>query len=339
LYSENSTEVSSSKNNLSSSLPSDSMSLQVVKTEELIDSVNLDLYEHPYVLGDCGHTFSEVVVRALDPPRCPTCRKDITVEPKPNYALRDVISSRETIITEVYELFLVDVSTSMNSSDYFGPFKYLMGEARLDVAKSFCHGIAAHRELDNTQKMGLISFGSNVTDVCLGVTGLRFINELKQLKPVEAQTCIFDAFDHAIDHFKSMNNQYKLRLFLLTDGGENSSDPRNTEKWGPRLSEVLQEAERLKVTTFLVNVSGDESNSRKLAHTFRAKFKDIRPSNWKKVVHSICHLQFRNREDEIQSLLQQTPPVPNALLAPRATSSVVNICSSPDRTQRVSVSV
>lgn len=284
------------------------MSLHLVPVGEEADCpVQLEPYENAVVL-ECGHSFSEAAVRELRDRCCPKCRKPITRDPVPNYALRAIMETRGTPTAAVYELFCVDVSTSMWYSDFIGPLAVFVGESRLKIAQEFCNKIAGARQNDPSHRMGLMAFGSNVSLRCEFATPADFRAEVAKLEPVESRTRIFDAFQEAISHLQAKTEQLQCqcRLYMLTDGGENFSKRENAAELSTKLGFIVNTAKKLKVTTVVFNVGGDVNSTRKVADTLHATFKDINSKNVSQMANDLCVVEFPNRAREIRNILTGT---------------------------------
>lgn len=287
------------------------MSFKFVRadSDEASCPVQLEPYHNPVVLVDCGHSFSDHTIKSLANPVCPTCRTPITHSPRPNYALRAIMETKGSPATTVYELFCIDVSTSMWYSDYAGPLAAIAGQSRIKIATEFCSKIAGARNSDQSHRMGLLAFGTNISLKCDFATPLAFQESLKTLQPIEDRTRIFDAFDTAIEHLASKEN-CECRLYLLTDGGENFSSEENKQKMGSRLDPIIGTAKRLKISTIVFNVGGNIDNTRKIADAFHATFKDINSKNVKQMANDLCIVEFPNRTQAFRNILQGTQ-IPN----------------------------
>lgn len=278
-----------------------------VDSDEASCPVQLEPYHNPVVLVDCGHSFSDHAVKNLlaVSNRCPTCRTPITHEPRPNYALRAIMETKGSPATTVYELFCIDVSTSMWYSDYMGPLAVIAGQSRIKIATEFCSKIAQARQSDQSHRMGLIAFGTNISLKCDYGTPLAFQESLKTLEPIEDRTRIFDAFDTAINHLASKEN-CECRLYLLTDGGENFSSEENKQKMGSRLDPIIGTAQRLKISTIVFNIGGNIDDARKIADAFHATFKDVNSKNIRQMANDLCMVEFPNRTQAFRNILQGT---------------------------------
>lgn len=287
------------------------MSITVINTEN--DDVNcpisLEPFENPVVLVNCGHTFSEGTIQRAT--TCPKCRVPISSPPVPNYALRDIMATKGEVLptSEVYELFCVDVSSSMWFSDYFGPLSWFKGDSRMKIAQDFCTQISLERQKDESHKMGLIVFGTNVTEKLNFGTPREFRENLRDLSPIENRTRLFDAFETAVNHLNSKKN-CEMRLYMLTDGGENFSSQQNTSKFKNRLKSIVDTTKRLKIATIVFNVGGDVDNVRKTAEYFHADFKHLDHNNLRSLAKNICEVSFPNREQQIRNMFQKVPTIP-----------------------------
>lgn len=317
-----------------------------IDSDEASCPVQLEPYHNPVVLVDCGHSFSERTVQTLRASKgvrcCPTCRIPITHQPLPNYALRAIMETKGSPSTTVYELFCIDVSTSMWYSDYVGPLALIAGQSRIKMATEFCSKIATARQADPSHRMGLIAFGTNISLKCDFAAPLAFQESLKTLEPIEDRTRIFDAFDTAIEHLASKEN-CECRLYLLTDGGENFSSEENKQKMGSRLDPIIGTAQRLKISTIVFNVGGNVDDTRKIADAFHATFKDINSKNVKQMANDMCMVEFPNRTTAFRNILQGTQfparesptQVRQSPSSERAPPSPQNAEESPNREKEV----
>jgi len=288
------------------------MSIKIIpsQSDEVNCPITLEPYVNPVVLVDCGHTLSEPYGALVQ--KCPICNTPVTSRPVANYALRDVMSTMgETLpVLEVYELFCIDISTSMWYSDLFGPLSIFFGISRIDIAKQFCSLISVERQKDDSHKMGLISFGSNVSIAVDYGTPRNFRNALSTLSPTESRTRVFDAYEECVSHLSTKSN-CQVRLYMMTDGGDNFSSAQNSSKFQDRLKSITETTKRLKIATFVFNVGGNVDNARRMADIFGAEFKHIDSDNFKSLATNMCKVSFPNREQQILNLFQKVPAIPS----------------------------
>lgn len=266
-------------------------------SEELSCGVSLEPFVNPFALVPCGHSFSYEIASKVK--ECPMCRRPIT-SLIPNHTLRQVCETKGTPITDVYELFCVDISSSMYYSDLPGPLCLIAGASRLEVAKDFIREIVKHRKVDKSQYMGLVTFGTNVTPLCARVPPDELTRQVVQLRPTEHRTRIFDAVKFCVDHLSQPTyNAYEKRLHIFTDGGENFSSQDNITEFEDCLSDIKAKAKQLQLVTVIFNVggAGTVDSTRKVADTLGATFKDINTNTAKKMAANFCGVEFPNREN------------------------------------------
>jgi len=310
--------------------------MQVIdgKQDELNCGVSLEPFENPYALVPCGHSFSYQVASKVK--ECPMCRRPVT-SLIPNHALRQVCETQGTPITDVYELFCVDISSSMNYSDLPGPLCLLAGTARLEVAKDFVGELVKHRKGDKSQFMGLVAFGSNVTPLCARVPPEEIRKQLQLLRPTEDRTRIFDAVKFCVDHLSSpAYSSCERRLHIITDGGENFSAQENIAEFEEFIGDIKTKAKQLQLLTVVFNVGGASTidSTRKVADKLGATFKDISSNNVKKIASNFCGVEFPNREDAVMRMLVSAPGVSNTNITTTAPTLPASCAVAPRVTQQ-----
>jgi len=266
--------------------------------------------DNPYTLVPCGHSFS--FVNTNDLKNCPTCELPITGVVSNSLGKLSAVPT-----SSVYELFCVDVSTSMWKSDYRGPFSLLLGPSRLQTAKDFIVEMGRIRANDSSQKMGLVTFGTNENLVCQFSSPRDFLKCIGPLQASESRTRLFDAVEFCVAHLNAdIFNSSEKRLHILTDGGENFSKNENVKKFEAQISGLNTKIKKFQVVTVVWNVGGESAldQTKSIADNLGAVFKDINKGNCKELAKIFC-VQFPNREDKMHALLSTAPIVPNSLPA------------------------
>ena len=108
----------------------------------LLCSICGEIFTNPVILSPCGHTFDHHCIANHAYCPLPTCR--VVVSPRSfsvNYQMRELI---ERASGPVYEIFLLDTSTSMWYSD---SFLGLFGRGRFDLAIDFLRVIFRERSV------------------------------------------------------------------------------------------------------------------------------------------------------------------------------------------------
>ncbi|CAF1364963.1 unnamed protein product [Adineta ricciae] len=141
-----------------------------------------------------------------------------------NYTLVGIVNDYSETVTDSYHLYLIDTSTSMQSSDHwlFGWF----GRSRFEQAKDYMMKIFEEEMKLTKHKVCLATFDTNVIfRVPFKTVDSEHAARLGLLEPVGKETALFDAIKECLDHFEHLNQIYDNPprfLYILTDGKRNA---------------------------------------------------------------------------------------------------------------------
>jgi len=219
---------------------------------------------------------------------CPTCRaafKQDTI--KLNFELMSLLEENVPL-NEVYELFVLDTSSSMWYSDNRWTLG-LIGQSRLDTAKNYITTIVNGRMLDKNarlktapdQFMGLLSFDIACNLQIPYSTPQVFLGNLAEAKldPTGKETCIYDAIAEAVNELDKHRSAVR-RLIFLTDGGDTSRSAKHNQDKHQAMGDQLKSSlKRLGVTMFYFNVGGNSRSGKALADELEAKYDELTADN------------------------------------------------------------
>jgi len=194
--------------------------------DEIICPVLLTPLKDPYTLVPCGHSFSREVACKMT--QCPQCRITVDHAPVRNHNLRQMFELQEVFISSVYELFCLDISSSMWCSDRWGPLSLLCGRSRLSMAIEVIRDMITTRKYDKSQLMGLVTFGTNVSLAVEYKPPTQLIQPIASLKAEEKHTRIFDAVAFCSDHFAKKSFPAVKSACISLQMVEKTSVPKKT---------------------------------------------------------------------------------------------------------------
>ncbi|CAF3322386.1 unnamed protein product [Rotaria socialis] len=178
---------------------------------------------------------------------------------------------------ECFELFMVDISTSMKKHDGFWNF---FGKTRFELAKQILNGVLKDRKQSKTINVALLVYDTSSAkrfDFChITNKEIQYVNELKPAGPT---TATYDAYKESIDYLKKDASQsaQERRIIIITDGGDNNSNPENVSKYAN--IQISLEKQNFMLRTILLQTSTNSNGSKQLAHELGWEYKQIRKDN------------------------------------------------------------
>jgi len=246
-------------------------------------------YSDPFVLP-CGHSFDMHCIKEMNITSCPLDNSpfDVTklVE---NITLKGMMEDK-IIPTDVYELFCIDISSSMWYSDNLIG---LFGTSRLDIAKEFVKNITSKRlsETNSGHMIGISSFDSDFKFLIRTDNKAQCLHQLESLKPIGKYTALLDSVLECQIELQKYASNCQLRLIILTDGADNCSAERSKNNPNLKtLEEANQKGKKLGIYTAVYGIGGDTKQIKKMAEDLGAKFH---------------HLQKENVEDHVTNFLNR----------------------------------
>ncbi|CAF0805795.1 unnamed protein product [Rotaria sordida] len=193
-----------------------------------------EIYTNPVVISQCGHSFDRQCIIRYN--YCPI--RDCNI-PLSEYSLlendniKELIHDYKQSIGNIYEIFLLDTSTSMWYSD---SFTGLFGTGRFYLAIQFLNEIFQRRWNSTTYQISLITFDKHPEEHFSFQTIRQHHSEiLEKLTPTGSPTCLFDAIKFSLEKFEKLNqilNRSTTRsIYILTDGGDNFSSTGNEKHY------------------------------------------------------------------------------------------------------------
>ncbi|CAF1425702.1 unnamed protein product, partial [Didymodactylos carnosus] len=205
----------------------------------------------PIVLP-CGHSFDRRCIRecvqhsnaqAQIPVEsrtigCPLCRKHFRSNVKfiDEWNSRQVVQSMENMAIPVYEIFVIDTSSSMWFSDEF------FGTARLTVAKDFLREILNERKRSGKNLIACYYFNASTNQLFdFSVIDDNEISSIDLLTPDTSfftkKTAVYDSISDCMQKFQNeirganILQESERKIYVLSDGCDNRSRPSSIQRY------------------------------------------------------------------------------------------------------------
>ncbi|CAF0721068.1 unnamed protein product [Adineta steineri] len=233
------------------------MTLQTNKND-LICYLCGNIYTNPIFLSPCGHSFDRECI--LQHQTCPIERCNAYVYETsliPNHTIKSLVDRHYQLTQCIYEIFLLDTSTSMWYSDFY--IKYI-GKSRFQAAIEFLTKIFEQRWNSTTNQISLVTFDTNPYErFSFEMIREHHIKILQKLQPDGAYTALFDAIKFCLKKFENLNQKINRSttqcLYILTDGGDNFSASGNQQHY---IHYVKEQSQKLNISGHIIQI-GDKN--------------------------------------------------------------------------------
>jgi len=298
----------------------------------------LSTFTDPYVLP-CGHSID---LHCIKESKISVCPLDMIPfdESKliKNIALKGMMEDK-IILTEIYELFCIDTSTSMWYSDNLIP---LIGESRFDIAKQFVKKIVTKRlaEKSSGHMIGISSFDSDFKLLVKSDNRVECLKHLDSLKPIGKNTALFDSVIECQNELMKLAHSSQLRLVILTDGGDNYSSQESKSSQNLKaLAEAKLKGKSLNIYTAIYGIGGDTKAIKKMAEDLGAKFHHLQKDNVEDHVTSFMNrMSSRSQLLESVKFLVTTPQEdPNYNSEPKMIEEESQVTDNPQEQKKTAI--
>ncbi|CAF3349712.1 unnamed protein product [Rotaria socialis] len=210
------------------------------------------MFTNATVLTPCGHSFDRQCI--LQYKYCPI---DLCNTPVFEYYLSENNYNQST--ENIYEIFLLDTSTSMWYSD---SFTGLFGTSRFQIAIKFLEHVFQHRWNSLTNQISLITFDKYpIEHFSFETIRQHHLEILEKLQPNGSQTCLFDALKFSLEKFEKLNEilnrSTRQSIYVLSDGADNFNSSGNQKHY---IKFIKEYSKKLNIRGNIIQV-GDKNLS------------------------------------------------------------------------------
>lgn len=176
-------------------------------------------------------------------------RKCLSSEPKHRPTVEQVRAELEKLVKRCVNFFLLDISGSMNWRSTWNPKSI----RRKELATLTILNCVEHLLREPHQEMCLLTFNDTIEE-CIPRTNVtqhskkQFDSELRELssRSLSGDTNLYGALEHVLQRCKRLPRDFVTRIYLLTDGRDNSKRSESQTKLKQQFKQLFGSAKGFK---------------------------------------------------------------------------------------------